>query len=203
MMQKIQALIGFFLLFCPAAFSQREPVSLINSQKEIDRSFFMAPELKYTKVNGDWETFAGMRMGYCINHTYVFGLGADGIISDNGFEGTGSVSDNDYLRNAMVYGGFYFDFIVPTGIPLQVSFPTLLGIGGDFVYEKQPYITILEAGDFLFAEPKINLELNLSRVIHIGAGVGYRFVINSHIQRLSNKDLSGVVINFTIKLGSF
>ena len=68
---------------------------------------------------------------------------------------------------------------------------------------KQPYIKILEVGDFLFAEPKINLELNLSRVIHIGAGVGYRFVANSHIQRLSNKDLSGMVINVTVKLGSF
>jgi len=203
MKQKIQTLTGFFLLICTAAFSQREPVSLINSQKEIDRSFFIAPELKYTKVIGDWETIAGMRLGYCINHKYVFGLGADGIISDNGFEGTGSTSENDYLRNAIVYGGFYFDFIVPTGIPLQVSFPTLLGIGGDFVYEKQPYIKILEGSDFLFAEPKINLEFNLSRVIHIGAGVGYRFVANSHIQRLSNKDLSGMVINVTVKLGSF
>ena len=136
MKQKIQVLTVFFLLLCTAAFSQSEPVSLINSQKEIDRSFFIAPEFKYTKVIGEWETFAGMRLGYCINHKYVFGLGADGIISDNGFYGTGSFSDNDYLRNAIVYGGLYFDFIVPTGIPLQVSFPTLLGLGGDFVYEK-------------------------------------------------------------------
>lgn len=203
MKQKIQALIGLFLLLCTAAFSQREPVSLINSHKELDHSFFIAPEIMYTKVIGDWETFAGMRLGYCINHKYVFGLGANGILSDNGFEGTGSFSDNDYLRNALIYGGFYFDFIVLTGIPLQVSFPTMLGIGGDFVYEKQPYINILEAGDFLFAEPKINLELNLSRVIHIAAGVGYRFIANSHIQRLSNKDLSGIVINLTFKLGSF
>jgi hypothetical protein len=127
----------------------------------------------------------------------------DGIVSDNGFYGTGSFSDNDYLRNAIFYGGFYLDFLVPTGIPLQVSFPTLLGIGGDFVYEKEPYAKILELGDFRFAEPKINLELNLSRVIHIGAGFGYRFVVNSHIQRLSNKDLSGIVINGTIKFGGF
>jgi hypothetical protein len=203
MKQKIQALIALFLLLCTAAFSQSEPVSLINSHKELDHSFFIGPEYKYSKVNGYWESFAGVSLGYCINHKYVFGLGADGIISDNGFVGTGSVSDSDYLRNAILYGGFYFDFIVPTGIPLQVSFPTLLGIGGDFVYEKQPYIKILEAGDFLFAEPKINLELNLSRVIHIAAGVGYRFVANSHIQRLSNKDLSGMVINVTFKLGSF
>ena len=203
MKQKILVLIGLSLLLCTKVFSQSEPVSLINSHKEIDRSFFIAPELKYSKVIGDWETFLGARLGYCINHKYVFGLGVDGIISDNGFKGTGSFSDNDDLRNALFYGGLYLDFIVPTGIPLQVSFPTLLGAGGDFVYEKQPYAKILEMGDFLFAEPKINLELNLSRVIHIGAGVGYRFVVNSHIQRLSNTDLSGIVINVTIKLGSF
>jgi hypothetical protein len=203
MKQKIPALMGLFLLFCTAGFSQGEPVSLINSHKEIDRSFFLSPEFKYTKVIGTWESFAGIRMGYCIDHKYVFGLGVDGILSDNGFYGSGSISDNDYLRNAVFYGGLYFDFIVPTGIPLQVSFPTMLGSGGDFVYEKQPYAKILELGDFLFAEPKINLELNLSRVIHIGAGIGYRFVANSHISRVNNKDLSGIVINGTIKFGSF
>jgi len=186
-----------------AGFSQREPVSLINSGKEIDHSFFLAPDFKYTKVNGQWETFAGARLGYCIDHKYIFGLGVDGILSDNGFLGTGSFSDSDYLRNALFYGGFYFDFIVPTGIPLQVSFPTLVGAGGDLIYEKEPYVKILELGDFLFAEPKINLELNLSRVIHIGAGIGYRFIAYSHIQRLSSKELSGIVINGTIKFGSF
>jgi hypothetical protein len=203
MIQKILVLIGLSLLLCTKGFSQSEVASLINSHKEIDRSFFIAPELKLSKVIGKWETFVGMRLGYCINHKYVFGLGVDGIISDNGFTGTGSTSDNDYLRNAMFYGGLYLDFLIPTGIPIQVSFPTLLGVGGDFVYEKQPYAKILELGDFLFAEPKINLELNLSRVVHIGAGFGYRLVANSHIQRLDNKDLSGMVINGTIKLGGF
>jgi len=203
MKQKILVLIAFILLPCTACLSQNEPVSLINSHKEIDHSFFIAPEYKLSKVVGDWESFAGIRIGSCINHKYVFGLGADGIFSDNGFEGTGSSSDSVFLRNALFYGGLYLDFIVPTGIPLQVSFPTLLGIGGDIVYEKQPYTMILEIGDFLVAEPKINLELNLSRVIHIGVGVGYRFVANSHIQRVSNKDLSGVVINGIIKFGSF
>jgi hypothetical protein len=202
MKQKILVLAGLSLMLCSRTYSQSEPVSLINSHKEIDHSFFIAPELKYTKVHGDWETFAGMRLAYCINHKYIFGLGADGIISDNGFNGTGSSGNNEYLRNALFYGGLYLDFLVPTGIPLQVSFPTLLGIGGDFVYEKEPLKT-LEVGDFRFAEPKINLELNLSRVVHIGAGFGYRFIANSHIERLSNKDLSGIVINGTIKLGSF
>lgn len=203
MAQKILAIIGLSFLFYMAGFSQSEPVSLINSHKEIDRSFFLAPDFKFTKVIGKWESFAGARVGYCINHKYILGLEVDGILSDNDFFGTGSFSDNDYLRNTLFYGGFYIDFIVPTGIPLQISFPTLVGAGADLVYEKEPYVKILEMGDFLFAEPKINLELNLSRIIHLGAGIGYRFVANSHIKRLSNKDLSGIVINGTIKFGGF
>jgi hypothetical protein len=203
MKQKLPVLIALYLSACAACFSQKEPVVLINSHKEIDRSFFIAPEFKLSKVINDWQSFGGVRLGYGINHKYIFGIEVDGVVSDMGFYGPGSLTENDYLRNTLFYGGLYFDFIVPTGIPLQVSFPTLLGVGGDIVYEKQPFAKFLEVGDFKFAEPKLNLELNLLRFLRIGAGVGYRLVTNSHIQRLSNKDLSGIVINANIKFGSF
>jgi hypothetical protein len=203
-------LIGFSLLLSIETFSQTEPVSLINSQQKLDRSFFICPEIKYSKVIGEWEYLAGIRIGYCIDHKYVFGLGAEGMISDNGFFGVGTAIDSNdvYIRNGMYYGGLYFDYIIPTGLPLQVSFPTLIGAGGNFLFQKfddmkQPDAEILEMGDFLFAEPKINLELNISRVFRLGMGVGYRIVINSHLDRLDNSDLSGIVLNVNIKFGGF
>jgi hypothetical protein len=164
--------------------------------------------MQSTKVIETWEYCVGIRLGYCINHTYVFGLGVNGIVSDNGFFGVGSTSDYAYIRNAMYYGGLYFDYIIPTGFPIQVSFPTLIGAGGSLLFEKfddisQPDAEILEMSDFLFIEPKINLELNLSRVFRIGIGCGYRFIGNAHFDRLTNKDLSGFVINGNIKFGSF
>jgi hypothetical protein len=58
-------------------------------------------------------------------------------------------------------------------------------------------------GDFIFAEPKINLELNISRVFRLGVGVGYRIISNSHIDRLDNNDLSGLVVNCNLKFGGF
>jgi len=202
MKNKFITIVCIFMLISSASFSQNEPVVLIKSKEKQDRTAFICPEIKFTKLVDKWEYFGGLKGGFCFNHKYVFGAEFSGINSDNGFS-----YDSIYVRNAMFYGGLYIDYIVQTGIPLQISFPTMLGVGGSILYDKLNSVTqhteILELGDFLVAEPKINLELNLIRAIRIGMGCGYRMVFNSHIRRLTSKDFSGLVFNVNLKFGGF
>jgi hypothetical protein len=95
--------------------------------------------------------------------------------------------------------------------PVQISFPTVIGGGGVLLLEKMPKNPIsgivdeklVEGGVYFVLEPAINLEVNLSRVVRIGIGGGYRFIINSDLERFSNKDLSAPSINFNIKFGIY
>ena len=196
------------LLFCSEAYSQTEPVYILNSQKEVDRATFICAEMKYTRIIGSWESMAGVRFGYCINHAYIFGLEVHSILSDNSYLGSGAFGTETTINNAMVYGGFYFDYVVPTNYPIQLSFPTLIGAGECLLYEKFDNTTqrdaeILELDGILVIEPKINIELNLSSFIRIGIGCGYRIVGKTDLSSLENSDLSGFLVNANIKFGGF
>jgi hypothetical protein len=206
--QRIIISLSIAMLLCKPSLSQEEPETLLNSEREIIRSFFMAPEVKYTTLIDEWEYFGGLRFGFLIDHRYVLGLEVNGILSENAFRGTATVEGETDINNAMYYGGLYLDYIIPTNFPVQISFPLLLGAGGNFLFEKfdniqQPDAEILEIGKFLVAEPKINLELNISRVFRMGIGCGYRLVGKSNLDRLNNEDLSGFLINVNLKVGSF
>lgn len=62
---------------------------------------------------------------------------------------------------------------------------------------------LVEGGAYFVLEPSINLEINLSKVIRIGIGGGYRFILKSELERFSDKDLSAPTLNFNVKFGVY
>ena len=206
--RRIFAGILIVLIRCSPGISQSEPKYLFNSGHEIARSFFIGPELKYSKIIESWEYIAGIKIGYIIDHKYVFGLEINGNISDNMFRAEGTVQEISDINNKMIYGGFYLDYVIPVNAPVQISFPTLLGAGANFLFERfdniaQPDAEILEIGKFIVFEPKINIELNISRVFRLGMGGGYRVIGKSNLQRLNDHELSGLLFNVNLKFGGF
>jgi hypothetical protein len=206
--RRIFAGICIILIHFVPGISQSEPEYLLNSGHEITRSFFMGPELKYSKIIESWEYLAGIKIGYIIDHKYGFGLEICGTVSDNRFRDVGTTQEISDINNTMFYGGFYLDYIIPVNSPVQISFPTLLGAGANFLFEKfdniaQPDAEMLEIGRFIVLEPKINAELNISRVFRLGMGCGYRVIAKSNLKRLNDHELSGILFNVNLKFGGF
>ena len=56
---------------------------------------------------------------------------------------------------------------------------------------------------FLFMEPNIDIELNVSRSFQLGFGVGYRIVDDLEHPYVSESDLNGITFGLTFKIGSF
>lgn len=205
---KIIAGVSTVLMFLSPVMSQNEQEYLFNTEREISRASFLGPELKLTKIINSWELVGGLKYGYIINHKYVFGIEAYGTISQDLFRDTGSIPGTSDIDNKMFYGGFYFDYILHLAGPVDISFPTLLGAGGSFLFEEfedssYPDVEILEIGRYLVIEPKINFELNISRVFRLGIGGGYRIALASNVKRLSNQELSGLLFNVNLKYGGF
>ena len=191
--------------------AQGETKSLFGNNRPVDWSLFLAPEVKYSALYGEGEIYGGLKAALLFKHHYIFGLSYGSFLTEAVKNGIGSQGDTTGLNTVMMYGGFYLDYVTSFNSPVQISFPTIIGGGGILLLEKleaNPVSGIIdeklvEGGVYFVLEPAINLEINLSRVIRIGIGGGYRFIINSDLERFSNNDLSAPTLNFNIKFGVY
>ena len=193
-----------------SANSQNNSKYLFNENKEINWSLFFAPEVKYTRLCGGGALYGGLKSALLYNNKYAIGISFGSFLTETVREGIDSEGNAAGLNMVMAYGGFYFDYITSFNSPVQISFPTLIGGGGIFLLEKRPPNTygiidegLVEGGVYFVLEPSINLEINVSKIIRVGFGIGYRFIINSDLERYSDKDLSAPSVNLTTKFGIF
>ena len=209
-MKSVTKIIILLLLFVPHhILAQKETKHVFGNNKPVDWSLFLAPEVKYSTLFGIGALYGGLKGAFLFDHTYAFGLSYGSFLTEVHVLGPGTTGEVTGFNEVMMYAGFYFDYITTFNSPVQISFPTLIGGGGILLLEKMPPNPIsgivdeklVEGVVYFVLEPAINLEINLSKVIRIGLGGGYRFIINSDLERFSDKDLSAPSVNFNIKIG--
>lgn len=202
----------FLLIIIPRHIhAQLESQHVFGKEWPVEWSMFLAPEIKYSALYGKGELYGGLKGALLFNHHYAFGLSFGSFVTEAVANGPGSQGDTTGLNTVMMYGGFYLDYVTSFNAPVQISFPTIIGGGGVLLLEKMPPNPVsgiideklVEGGVYFVVEPAINLEINLTRAIRIGIGGGYRFIINSDLERFSNKDLSAPTLNFNIKFGTY
>jgi hypothetical protein len=194
-------------------FSQEETVSLFgkNSSKQNTWGFYFGPEVKITEIVGITSVYGGIKAAMLLDHQFAVGLAAGSLLTETAFTGIGSDNLNVGLNSVMMYGGLYLDYITKFHSPVQISFPTVIGGGGFILLEKleaHPVTGIsdekfVEAGVFFMLEPSVSVELNVFKKLRVGVGGGYRFVINSDLERISDADLSAPTLNLSFKYGIF
>ncbi len=211
-MKSVAKTLIFLFIFLPHQIqAQREASNIFGNNKPVTWSLFLAPEAKFSFLYGTGEVYGGLKGAILFDHHYSFGLSFGSFMTEAVTDAPGTSGDTTGLNTVMMYGGFYFDYVTTLNSPVQISFPTLIGGGGILLLEKlepNPVSGIIdeklvEGGVYFVVEPAINLEINLTRVIRIGIGGGYRFVINSDLERFSDKDLSAPSFNFNIKFGLY
>jgi hypothetical protein len=200
------------LIFIPYPVSaQKEIKHLFGNNRPVEWSFFLAPEVKYSTLFDVGVLYGGLKGALLINHHYAFGLSFGSFLTEALTSGAGATGEKTDLNEVMMYGGFYLDYVTAFNSPVQISFPTLIGGGGILLLEKaepDPISGIVderlvEVGVFFVIEPAINLEINLTRLIRIGLGGGYRFIFNSDLERFSDHDLTAPTVNLNVKIGVY
>ncbi len=183
---------------------------LLSNNKQLSWSLFIAPEAKYTRIYGIGTLYGGVKGAILYNNKYAIGLSVGSFLTEAVKDGPGSEGNITGLNQVMGYGGFYFDYFSSFNSPVQISFPIVIGGGGIILLEKKEPNSVgivdekfVEGGVFFALEPAINMELNISKAIRVGFGIGYRFIINSDLERYSNKDLSAPSVNMNVKFGIF
>ncbi len=167
---------------------------------------FGAFMLSVADINGQEALLVGGRGGFVINHNMSFGIGGYGLTTPVYFDNL----NNDYTLE-MGYGGVYVEPTIGSRMPIHVSFPVLIGVGGaaivdnDHVFGDDDYdnndVLISEA--FFIVEPGVNLEFNLTKFLRLGVGATYSYHDKLRSQLLDDALKNTWSYNFTMKIGRF
>jgi hypothetical protein len=185
-------------------------------QGPVDDGFVLAPDFKFTDVDGDFANLAGAYGGWILNRKLLLGGGAYTLT--NGSDSTG-----------MTYGGAVVEYFVNPSSLVNLSFRGLAGGGSatvgtlgrtrgslDFARasmhdaRRRPamsfpdgdvsFDSFTRSSSFFVAEPELNVMLNVSQKFRLSFGGGYRFIGGADGL---NERLEGFTASAALKLSFF
>ena len=179
----------FLVLFVPGALMAQQQ-SLV---QDTQFGWFVAPVLKITGISNQVEAMAGLRGAVLLGKWFSIGLGAYTLISDFKVDVDGTPENLSFT-----YGGLEQDVIFLSDSLVHGAFRLLMGAGSASLGDA------VSVDRFFVAELGGDAEMNVTDWMRISVGGGWRFAQGvSDLEGLINNDLSGLLINFAIKVGRF
>ena len=164
-------------------------------------NFVWSPEMKVSTIQNETGTGFGFYAGALINKRFLL-AGA--------FGGSG-----DYQTFNYCYFGIMGQYTHNPHKLVHPSAQLLIAAGSTLEYDHQsPNIfddDLSNGAPFYFAEPGLNMEVNLGQKVRLVTGLSYRFawglneysIENVNFNNLTSKDMSGISCNFGLKFGLY
>lgn len=162
--------------------------------------------LGYGHVEGKDAFISGVRGMFIFNHTLAVGFGGYGFVNDLDHH---HYIDGQPDQGALAggYGGLIFEPIIGPSLPVHLSFPILVGVGGvvrneggwweNSDYHDEDHDT------YLVFEPSAELEFNLTKFLRAAAWANYRFTSDIELEQTDPDILRGFNMGITFKIGKF
>jgi hypothetical protein len=196
--------------------SYEGPPLLLGGGKKIKVGGYAGVGAAYTRLMGKDSGLVSFEGALLLDHR--LSLGVAGYAFTRTPRGP-AASDGTLQQFAAGYGGLALRYSVFGGLPVYGTFGVVLGAGAvnlhrdygwseeaawdrGFHYDSRNQ----DAGRFdafLFAQPEIALNANVTRWLRLGASVGYRFTGGVSRFGLSESDLNGIVAGGSIQIGWF
>ena len=165
-----------------------------------------AISLNYSQIDNKDAFIMGARGSWIIDHSLAIGLGGYGFI--NGVD-TDYIFDNDHEYDlGGGYGGLIIEPILAPRLPVHISVPILLGVGGVGYVDSYDdwdnwYFDDDRSDAFLVLEPGIELEFNMSKHVRMAASLSYRFTSDVELENIQSDVLEGTTVGLVFKFGKF
>ena len=165
-----------------------------------------ALSFSYTQIDGKDAFLMGARGSWIIDHSFAIGLGGVGFINDVNYHRWVDNQLNNHLAGG--YGGIYLEPIIAPRLPVHISIPILLGVGGISYVEDRDYwddwiYDDTRSDAFLVFEPSVELEFNMTRHLRLAGSVGYRFTSKIEMQNTDPDIMEGTNFGLVMKFGKF
>jgi hypothetical protein len=204
----------------PGSFAQeteRTPRTLFGKEHDIHYGGWGGPSTHVTSIMGHEALLVGGRGGWLIDHGVTIGLAGHGLVTNvpNKTYDAYRVALGDSLRRGsqfrMGYGGLLIEPIIAPMSPVHVSLPLIIGAGGcgyqtyarvpGDAHEPFQYRDDYQA--FFVLEPGVEVEVNIIKLVRIGAGVSYRYTTDIDLPGTPKDALRGLNGGITVKVGRF
>lgn len=163
---------------------------------------------KGTSLNGSAALLSGGEVAVVVGHKLNIGLAAYGLVT-NVFSNYMDDESNRYFID-MGYGGLFLEPVFFSERLVHLSVPVTIGMGGAAINSSRIYdyddsyeYGLVSSDAFLVLEPGINVELNVCKIVRLGAGLSYRYVSDVQLIDHSNEDFSGLSGSVNLKIGWF
>ena len=153
------------------------------------------------QINNETGIFVGGQGGWIINHRFVIGGRAYGLVNEV------DISDFQNLILDFGCGGLFLEYIISSNKLLHLSVQSMIGAGG-VRFAVKDYKTNHDHFEysndrFFVVEPGINLILNIHKKFRLGGGITYRHISGVEYENLSDSNLSGLSAQLFLKFGKF
>ena len=151
---------------------------------EIESGGYGGPLLQVGQVYGESGILVGGQGGWIINHRFVIGGKGYGLANAIDIEG----SQN--LKLEFGCGGALLEYIINSDQMLHYSIQSMIGAGNIrfAVKDHEDNHDNVNYNDdvFFVLEPGVNVILNVSKGLRVGAGATYRYVSGVEYEKISN-----------------
>ncbi|UCB45107.1 MAG: DUF2807 domain-containing protein [Spirochaetota bacterium] len=151
-----------------------------------ESGWYGGPVLKLGSINNYISAFLGYRGAWVMNRSFSVGGGGYFLVSDVYFSGN---------KLNMGYGGLEVGYIINPDALVHFTVGSLIGGGG---------VELMSVGQeaFFALEPRVGLELNITKFFRLNAGASYRLVSGiTHVTGLSDAALSGFTGEIALNFG--
>ncbi len=159
-------------------------------------------------INGNWSNLTGGKITWIINHKLSIGGEGFGFTYPTDREKfTGKPYSGTESKVGLGYGGPYLEyFFWPENI-FTIAPGLMVGAGGFGYYNTNDSDETADSKSssdvFLIVTPEVNIFLNITKYIRIGAGVSYRFVNGLDTEGFTDRDFRGFSMSLSISAGFF
>jgi hypothetical protein len=192
------------------------PPLLVGSEKKLRFGGYGSIGGGYTRLMGRDSGLVSLEGAFLFDHRLSIGLAGYGFTRTP--RGP-AASDGSPQQFGAGYGGLAIRYSVFGALPVYGTFGLVLGGGAVNLHDRYDWSDESSWDDgfhdddddrrvgkfdaFLFAQPEVALNMNVTRWLRLGANVGYRFTGGVRRFGLSDSDLNGIVAGGNIQIGWF
>lgn len=166
---------------------------------------FLALDAKPSMLNGQMGLYSGGRVSMVMGGGFNLGFFGYGLAS-NVYSNNRDVNGQK-LYYETGYGGLVLEPVLGNRKLVHLTMPIMIGVGAISERRQRFYendFSYLDGWDGFFVfEPSLNVELNVTKIVRVSAGAGYRMVTDTKTYNNLNANMSGFTSNISIKIGWF
>jgi hypothetical protein len=167
-----------------------------------------ALSMHFGEINNQDAILVGGRGAWVVGSGFGMGFGIYGLANEVVYN---DLLGSEDLQLEMAYGGLLLEPIIAPWLPVHISFPTIIGMGGA-LYTDNSFRhndrfdwdrDVVDDDLFFVVEPGAYIELHLVRFFRLCLGAQYRFLGDFNLVNTGKKDFNGWTGGVTLKFGTY